>query len=47
MPPNKVLSADIINVFKLWVMNGMPQTAEEAAKLFATPVATPIVTPTP
>jgi mono/diheme cytochrome c family protein len=53
MPPNGHLSPDIINVFKLWIMNGMPQTAEDAAKLSVTPTpatapaGTPPVTPTP
>jgi mono/diheme cytochrome c family protein len=41
MPPNKVLGADIIAVFKRWIMNGMPQTAEEAAALFKAPTAVP------
>jgi mono/diheme cytochrome c family protein len=41
MPPKKVLSADIINVFKLWVMNGMPQTAAEAAALSTQPTVVP------
>jgi mono/diheme cytochrome c family protein len=41
MPPNKVLGEDIIEMFKLWIMNGMPQTAEEAAKLTSAPTAVP------
>ena len=41
MPPNKALSKNIIDIFKLWIMNGMPQTAEEAGKLIATPTAAP------
>jgi mono/diheme cytochrome c family protein len=41
MPPNKVLGKDIIEMFKLWIMNGMPQTAEEAAKLSTAATATP------
>jgi mono/diheme cytochrome c family protein len=41
MPPNKVLGEDIIEMFKLWIMNGMPQTAEEAAKLSTAPTAVP------
>ena len=41
MPPNKVLGADIIEVFKLWILNGMPQTAEEAAALKQAPTAVP------
>jgi mono/diheme cytochrome c family protein len=39
MPPSKALKPDVINVFKLWIMNGMPQTAEDAAALST--VATP------
>ena len=41
MPPNKQLKDDILNVFTLWVMNGMPQTSEDAALLLTTPVETP------
>jgi mono/diheme cytochrome c family protein len=40
MPPNKALKPDVVNVFKLWIMNGMPQTQEDAAAL--SPVATPV-----
>jgi len=47
MPPKKVLNQDIIDVFMRWIMNGMPKTAEEAAKLFATPTVAPTATPTP
>ena len=43
MPPKKVLSADIVDVFLRWIMNGMPRTADEAAELSVTP--TPIPTP--
>jgi mono/diheme cytochrome c family protein len=38
MPPNKALKEDVINVFRRWVMNGMPQTADEASKLTAVPL---------
>ena len=31
MPPNKLLSDEIVDVFKRWVLAGMPQTAEDAA----------------
>lgn len=41
MPPNKVLGEDIIEMFKYWIMNGMPQTAEEATKLSTAPTAVP------
>ncbi len=51
MPPNGHLSPNVVDVFVRWIMNGMPQTAEEAAKLSATPTpgagGTPTVTPTP
>jgi mono/diheme cytochrome c family protein len=45
MPPKKVLGADIVEVFRLWIMNGMPKTVQEAAALFRTP--TPGMTPNP
>jgi mono/diheme cytochrome c family protein len=45
MPPNTTLKPNIIDAFVRWVMNGMPKTADEAAKLFVAP--TPVVTPTP
>jgi len=43
MPPKKVLSADVVDVFLRWILNGMPQTALEAADLsvFPTPIPTP------
>lgn len=44
MPPNNALKADIIDVFKRWVMAGMPQTAAQAAAL---PTAMPAATATP
>jgi hypothetical protein len=34
-----------VEAFILWAMNGMPETAEDAAKLSVTPEA--VVTPTP
>ncbi len=46
MPPNRALKPDVIDVFIRWIMNGMPKTAEDAAKLFVAPVATPNGTPT-
>ena len=36
MPPTKALKPDIVDVFVRWVMNGMPQTAEDAAALSTT-----------
>jgi mono/diheme cytochrome c family protein len=44
MPPNRALKQNIVNIFYLWIMNGMPQTAAEADALFAPP---PTATPTP
>lgn len=53
MPPNHQLNANIVDLFKLWIMAGMPQTAQDAAKLSVPPAPTagpagaPAVTPTP
>ncbi len=50
MPPNGTLQPNIIDVFMRWIQAGMPQTAEEAAKLSVTPTpggasgVTPIAT---
>ena len=41
MPPNGHLSPDILIVFTRWIMNGMPKTAAEAAKLSASPTPAP------
>ena len=51
MPPTKPLSPDLIDIFKRWVMAGMPNTAQDAAahstpSSQATPPA-PAGTPTP
>jgi len=43
MPPNKPLKENIIDVFKRWVMAGMPNTAADAA---AIPTPPPQPTPT-
>ena len=45
MPPNGHLKPNAIDAFIRWIMNGMPKTAEDAAKLFVGP--TPVITPTP
>jgi len=45
MPPKSVLKADVVDVWMRWIMNGMPQTAEEAASLYVPP--TPEATPAP
>jgi len=49
MPPKSTLKPNVVDVFLRWIMNGMPQTAEEAAALFVVPTAvpTPAVAPTP
>ncbi len=44
MPPNHQLNANIVNVFKLWVLAGMPKTADQAAQ--STPPAVSAATPT-
>jgi hypothetical protein len=33
MPPNRALKPNVVDVFIRWIMNGMPKTAEDAAKL--------------
>jgi mono/diheme cytochrome c family protein len=50
MPPNQTLKPDVVDVWVRWIMNGMPKTAEEAAKLSVTPTpgaTPPEETPTP
>jgi mono/diheme cytochrome c family protein len=47
MPLTNPLKPDVVNVFKLWIMNGMPQTAEDAAALFVAPTPEPVATATP
>ena len=37
MPPTKLLREEYIRMFERWVLNGMPETAEEAAALSPTP----------
>ena len=37
MPPNRPLKPNVVDVFIRWIMNGMPRTAEDAAKL-STPI---------
>lgn len=45
MPPSRALKPNVVDVFIHWVMNGMPKTAEDAAKLFAPPTPEPVITP--
>jgi mono/diheme cytochrome c family protein len=53
MPPNHQLNANIVDLFKLWIMAGMPETVQDAAKLSVAPSSTaspavpPALTPTP
>jgi mono/diheme cytochrome c family protein len=52
MPPTKLLGSQYIDVLTRWIMAGMPQTADEAAKLSptatpGTPGPLPLPTPTP
>ncbi|KAF0109046.1 MAG: ubiquinol-cytochrome c reductase cytochrome b subunit [Anaerolineaceae bacterium] len=37
MPVNKLLNQKYIDMLTLWIMNGMPRTAEDAAALFVVP----------
>jgi len=45
MPPSRALKPDIVDVFIRWIMNGLPETAEDAAKLFLAPTPEPGTTP--
>ncbi|MGZ9221458.1 MAG: c-type cytochrome [Anaerolineales bacterium] len=45
MPPSRALKLNVVDVFIRWIMNGMPKTAEDAAKLFVTPTTEPDTTP--
>jgi len=47
MPPNRALKPNVVDVFIRWIMNGVPNTAEDAAKLFVAPTLEPVTTPTP
>jgi mono/diheme cytochrome c family protein len=49
MPPKGHLKPDAIDAFIRWIMNGMPKTAEDAAKLYVapTPKAATTLTPEP
>jgi mono/diheme cytochrome c family protein len=38
MPPTKLLDPQYVDMLTRWVMNGMPQTAEEASKLVPVPL---------
>jgi mono/diheme cytochrome c family protein len=47
MPPKGHLRPDALDAFIRWIMNGMPETAEDAAKLFVAPAQEPTATATP
>jgi mono/diheme cytochrome c family protein len=47
MPPNSTLKPNIVDVFIRWIMNGMPKTTADAAKLFVAPTPKPTPTPAP
>ncbi len=47
MPPKGHPKPAVIDAFIRWIMNGMPKTAEEAAKLFVAPTPVPTTTPKP
>lgn len=41
MPPKSTLKAEYIDAWIRWILNGMPHTAEDAAKLFVAPTPEP------
>jgi quinol-cytochrome oxidoreductase complex cytochrome b subunit len=45
MPLNSTLKPNVVDVWIRWVMNGMPQTAEEAAALYVPSTPEPTATP--
>jgi mono/diheme cytochrome c family protein len=47
MPLTNPLKPNVVDVFVRWIMNGMPQTAEDAATLFVAPTVEPVATATP
>ena len=47
MPPSRALKPNVTDVFIRWIMNGMPQTADEAAALFVGPTPEAVATPKP
>jgi mono/diheme cytochrome c family protein len=42
MPPTKALPPELVEIYKQWILAGMPNTAEDAAKLSASPTPTPV-----
>ena len=47
MPPRGHLKPDAVDAFIRWIMNDMPQTAEDAAQLFVPAASELVTTPTP
>ena len=47
MPPKGHLKSDAVDAFMRWIMNGMPKTAEDTAKLYVAPTVEPEITATP
>jgi mono/diheme cytochrome c family protein len=47
MPLTRALKPNVVDVFVRWIMNGMPQTAEQAAALFVAPTPEPTATAKP
>jgi mono/diheme cytochrome c family protein len=47
MPLTRALKPDVVDVFVRWIMNGMPQTASDAAALFVEPVPAATATAVP
>ncbi len=48
MPPTKALPPELVDIYKQWILAGMPNTAADAAKLTApTPASIPPVYPAP
>jgi menaquinol-cytochrome c reductase cytochrome b/c subunit len=48
MPPTKALPPELVEIYKLWILAGMPNTAADAAAISVTPVVseTPVVSGT-
>ena len=40
MPPTKEIKEEYIHIFEQWILNGMPETADQAAALSASPSVT-------
>lgn len=48
MPPTRALPPELVDIYRQWILAGMPNTAADAAKLVApTPTPVPLVSPAP